>query len=116
MDPRAEVRARPVYLTLVVLCAAIGLAILFMAGVAVVIAPSVDAVESSVTSLLLAISLAISIGSILAARAVRRSFVTLALSASSRRRRVRRTTAWSGGEHTRMGRLTPGAVDEWRAP
>ncbi len=46
-------------------------------------APSVDAVESSVSSLLLAIFLAIGIGSILAARAVRRSFVTSALSAPS---------------------------------
>ena len=88
MDDVTRVQTRPAYLTLVVICSAIALAVVFMAGLAFVLAPMSDV--SDVPALLLPIFLVLGGASVLAAFAAKRWFVASARSAASLEERLAR--------------------------
>lgn len=83
MDPRTEVRARPAYLTLVVICTAVGAAILLISGLAFILAPEADAVVDQSAEALLPILLGLGAACVAGASVTRRVFLARALAAAS---------------------------------
>ena len=75
MEPRVEIRARPAYVVLVVICAAVGIGILFLAGMGLMAARDA-ATGSEPPPLLLPVFIGLEAACVAAARVVRRRFVT----------------------------------------
>jgi hypothetical protein len=83
MDPIIRVRIRPAQSMLYVVCGAVGIGIVFMAGIGIVLVPQVGSPVVTDESFLLALFLALGAGSLAAAFGFRRRFTGSAASAPS---------------------------------